>query len=102
MKLLKIEDGCGHYWNKSGQFDPIDRVTKEDLLELVNWTLGEEQVDIDPYDEDNIKNQAHQIIYRSIAQKLSGLLERKQEFVDQSKRLYLDDYEKYRNATAPD
>ena len=92
MKLLKIEENRGFYRKASGQYGPIDEVSKEDLLELVNRTLDEEQVELDPYDEDMIKNQAHQIIYKSVAQKLSGLLERKQEFVDQSKRLYLEDY----------
>ena len=102
MKLLKIEENCGHYRKKSGEFAPINKISKEDLLDLVNLTMDEEQVELDPYDEENIKHQAHQIIYKSVAQRLMDLLERRQEFVDQSKRLYLEDYEKYRSVTAAD
>ena len=39
MKLLKTEDNLGFYLCKSGNFDPIDKITKEDLLRLVELTL---------------------------------------------------------------
>lgn len=51
----------------------IDKIGKEDLLRLVNWTLHESAVSFDEYDEKTIKNQAHQLIYKSIAQKLGAL-----------------------------
>ena len=95
MKLLKTEDNQGHFLGKSGAFAPVDRITKEDLLRLVELTLTEE-VDFDEYDSEVVKNQAHQILYGSIYEKLRGLRERKQEFVDESERLYLHEYEKYR------
>ena len=100
MKLLKIENNCGSYRKEAGEYSPIDKITKEELLVLVNWTLKEDEVEFDEYDENAIKNHAHQIIYKSIARKLQSLRERKQEFIDESARLYLEDYEKYREATA--
>ena len=100
MKLLKIDNNCGHYRKESGEYCPIDKITKEDLLVLVNWTLNEDEVAFDDYDEDSIKNHAHQIIYKSIVRKLQSLRRRRQEFIDESARLYLEDYEKYREATA--
>jgi len=100
MKLLKIENNSGTYRKESGEHCPIDKITKEELLVLVNWTLNEDEVEIDEYDEDAIKNHAHQIIYKSIARKLHSLRQRRQEFIDESARLYLEDYEKYREATA--
>lgn len=99
MKLLKIDDNCGHYLNEGGDFSPIDKITKRELLVLANWTLEEDEVEFDEYDENTIKNQAHQIIYKSVARKLQELRERRQEFIDESKRLYLEDYDKYRGAT---
>jgi hypothetical protein len=96
MKLLEISESCGHFRNEKGKFSPIDKVGKDDLLRLVNWTLHENAVSFDEYDEKTIKNQAHQIIYKSIAQKLGALRKRRQEFVDESARLFLDEYEKYR------
>jgi len=96
MKLLKIENDAGHYLDDQGDFAPIDKITKEDLLRLVDLTLAEE-VEFDEYDAEAIKNQAHQILYKSIAEKISSLKERKQEFTDESERLYLKDYEKYQD-----
>ncbi len=96
MKLLEISENGGHFLNEKGKFSPIDKIGKEDLLRLVNWTLHEIAVSFDEYDEKTIKNQAHQIIYKSIAQKLGALRKRRQEFVDESARLFLEEYEKYR------
>ena len=96
MKLLKTESDLGYYLSGSDQYNPVDKITKEDLLRLVDLTLKEE-VEFDEYDENAIKNEAHRIVYKSIFEKLRGLYERKQEFIDQSERLYLQEYEKYRD-----
>jgi hypothetical protein len=99
MKLLKIDNNFGHFLDKSGEFQPIDRITKEDLLSLVDLTLNED-VEFDEYDEEKIRNQAHQIIYKSIHEKLRSLRDRKQEFIDESERLYLTEYERYKDETS--
>ena len=100
MKLLKIENSCGHFLLESGDYSPIDKISKDDLLRFVNITLSEELVEFDAYDESMIQNHAHQVIYKSVIRKLQSLQERKQEFVDESARLYLEDYEKYKTAPA--
>lgn len=102
MKLLKIENSCGYYRKEDGSYQPIDKINKEDLLMLVNWTLDEDEVESDGYDESLVKNHAHQIIYKSIARKLLSLKERKQEFIDESARLFLEDYERYQSHDAID
>ena len=43
MKLLKIEDSRGHFLLEDGSFAEIDKITKEDLLRLVDLTLSEEE-----------------------------------------------------------
>ena len=96
MKLLKISETGGHFRNEAGEFIPIDKIGKEGLLRLVHWTLHEEAVSFDEYDEKTLKNQAHQLIYKSVAQKLVALRKRRKSFLDESARLYLEDYEKYR------
>lgn len=96
MKLLKIDSNHGHFLNDQGQFFPVDKITKDDVLRLVNLTLKEE-VEFDEYDDESLKNQAHQIVYKSIFNKLRGLRERRQEFIDESERLYLQEYERYRD-----
>ena len=96
MKLLKIENNCGYYLNAQEVFAPVDKITKEDLLRLVNLTL-EGEVEFDGYNDERLKNQAHQIIYKSVFEKLQGLSERRQEFIDESERQYLQEYERYRD-----
>lgn len=95
MKLLKIEDDQGHFLDDKNEFTPVDKITKEDLLRLVDLTLAEE-AQFDDYDHEAIRNPAHQILYKSIYEKLRGLKDRKEEFTDESERLYLKEYEKYR------
>ncbi len=96
MKLLKIDENCGHFLDDKGDYIPIDKIGKEELLRLGNWTLHEEVVEFDEYDEATLKNHAHQIIYKSAVEKLQTLRDRRQEFIDESARLFLEDYEKYR------
>lgn len=94
MKLLKIEKHQGYFFSKDQEYIPLDRITKESLLTLVDLAL-ENDAEFDEFDEDQIKNQAHQIIYKSVYAKLSALSDEKEEFIDESKRLFLKEYEKY-------
>ena len=96
MKLLKISENVGQFLAGNGDYVLIDKIAKDDLLRLVDRTLDQDVLELDPYDDQLIKNQAHQVIYRSIYQKLTDLRNRRQEFVDESARLFLEDYEKYR------
>ena len=96
MKLLKIENNSGCYCDENGEYHPVDKLGKEELLQLVNRTLHEKAVEFDDYDENLIKNQAHQIIYKSVLRKLRSLEERRDEFIDESARAFLEDYERYR------
>ncbi len=97
MKLLKIDANLGYYLDDKNDFAPVDKITKGDLLRLVNLTLDEEAVEFDEYSDEDIKNQAHQIVYKSISEKLQGLRERRQEFIDESERMYLQEYERYQD-----
>jgi hypothetical protein len=94
MKLLKIENNQGFFYVNDNGYLPMDKLTKDALLKLVDITL-ESEIEIDEYDEKNIQHQAHQVIYKSVSNKLLDLNSRKQEFTDQSERLFLAEYEKY-------
>lgn len=94
MKLLKIEDDLGKFLTKDGSYKTIDDITKEDLLRIMERVL-DSSGELDPYDEEKIKNQAHQVVYKSIYSNLKALEDRRQEFIDESERLYLEDYKKY-------
>ena len=94
MKLLKIDGAIGHFLTKSGSYHEIDKITKDDLLRIVENVL-DGSGELEPYDEERIKNQAHQVVYKSIYNNLKALEDRKQEFNDESERLYLEDYKRY-------
>lgn len=94
MKLLKADSDLGYFLTNEGNYRAIDEITKEDLLRLVRSVLKDD-AELDEYDENIIKNQAHQIVYKSIYRNLLSLKGRRQEFIDESERLYLEDYKRY-------
>ncbi len=95
MKILKIKNGNGFYLIP-GKDDwlPIDTIDKDGLMSLLNSFL-EQDVEMDSVTEDNLSNQAHLIIYKSVYEKLSTLSENKSKFKDESERMYLDEIRKY-------
>ena len=101
MKLLRINDKQGKYLNLEGEYLSIDKLSKDDLIRFVSMTLSN-AVDFDEYDEKLIMNQAHQIIYKNVYEKLIALQGRKEEFIDETERLYLSDYEKYKEESTAD
>lgn len=99
MKVLKIEDNQGFYTTTGDAYNSIDKINKDELLKLVELTL-EGDVEIDEYSEETLKNQAHQIIYKNIYEKLLDLQKRRDEFKDESERLFLQEYEKYKGGSS--
>lgn len=95
MKALKIENSQGHFLTEEGEYETVDKIDKVILLRLVNSAL-QDDFEIDEYNEENLKNQSHQIIYKSVSEKLNALHNKRNQFRDESERLFLDEYEKYR------
>lgn len=96
MKLLNINDGKGYFLGESGELMPVESITKEDLLRLVDLTLTAD-CEMDSFDASLLHNQAHQIIYENIWLRLCELSAKKNHFIDESKRLYLAEYERYKS-----
>ena len=96
MKALKIENNQGHFLTEEGSYETVDKIDKVILLRLVNSAI-EDDFEIDEYNEENLKNQAHQIIYKSISEKLNDLHNKRNQFRDESERLFLAEYEKYKS-----
>lgn len=97
MKILKIEDRQCYFSCDGIEWIGIDHISKDQMLALVNLTV-KESVEIDPFDIEKIANQVHQIIYKSISEKLLSLSLEKDKFKDESERLYLKEIEKYKLA----
>ena len=87
MKYLMIDRSQGFYKTdkEEPKMPPIDQITKEDLLKLLDLCVGED-FEMDVFDAKNLKNAAHQIIYKNIYLKLDGV--RKQPFVSLMKKQY--------------
>lgn len=96
MKLLRIADNQGHFLAADGSYVAVDRITKEDLLRLVGSAIDEEAAELDEFDGEAIKNQAHKVIYKSVALKLADLRKRRTQFIDEAARLFWEEYESYR------
>jgi hypothetical protein len=96
MQLLRINENRGYFMKEGGGYEALDKLTKEDLLRLVEDTLTDPQASFDEFQADALQNQAHQIIYRSVYGKLSELADRREEFTDEAERLYLEEYDRYR------
>lgn len=97
MKCLKIEDGKCFFLCSNGEMVQVDKMTKDDVLYLLNIaTSPEESFEMDSVEEKNILNEAHLIIYRSLYSKFSELLENRTRFAEESALIYKDALEEYK------
>lgn len=97
MKYLKIEDNKAFFIKDKNQADSwveIDQIEKEDLLKLLDSATNED-FELDPYNEANLGNKAHQIIYKHLFEKFTSFLTNKDRFRDEAENLYKDAIEKY-------
>jgi hypothetical protein len=95
MKVLKIEDYKGFCLADESNYQPLDKLDKTILLNLVNLALTE-NFEIDKYDELLLKNEAHRIIYKSVSEKLNDLHQKREKFNDESDNVFIEEYEKYK------
>lgn len=104
MKYLKIEDNKAFYLKvieEKLNWIEIDQINKDDLLLLLNKAI-DDNFELDDYKEELLANKAHQIIYKSLAEKFTILISNKTRFVDESALLYkeaLDKYSKQESST---
>ena len=98
MKCLEISNGKGYFLNSNNEMQEIDKITKEDILRLLNIATDiNNTFEMDEFDENKgPSNEAHKIIYGSLYKKFIELLENKTRFYDESKAIYKDALEKYK------
>ena len=95
MKCLKIENGKGYFKNIEDEYLEIDKISKDDILHLLNIATSDDEFEMDECDDVNLKNEAHKIIYRRLHQKFSELLNNKTRFKDECNGLFQTAIEKY-------
>lgn len=98
MKYLKIENNKGYFLklekDQPDKWIEIDKISKEDLMNLLELTISND-FEMDDYIEDNIAHKAHQIVYKSIFEKFTDLINNRKSFIDECDSQYRSAIEKY-------
>lgn len=98
MKCLKIDNGKGYFLWNDNEFKEIDSIGKDDILRLLDIATDETQVfEMDVMDDSLLMNEAHRIIYRSLSQKYTEVMENKKRFSDESRNMFKEALDKYTN-----
>lgn len=101
MKILRISKGKGYFRTEGGgDWIEIDRIDKDNLLDLLDLFLGGD-VKIDDASEQEISNPAQRIIYERITGKLLSLRDNKAKFKDECDRMYMKELKKYSTEDTP-
>lgn len=94
MKYLEINNNKVFFFNESEEKKPIDLISKEDVMYILEKSL-EDDYEFDPYDDEKIGNQAHNIIYKEISKKIQNMIKSKGALKDEVDSLYKDAWLKY-------
>ena len=102
MKFLVIENGQVLYTVDPSVSPniPIDQISKDDLLKLIDLCVTSDEFEMEPYDNNLIHNKAHQIIYDNLSQKLDDLLRQRIKFSDEKNYMYSKSIKKYSDEIA--
>lgn len=96
MRHLRIKDQKGEFL-RGANWLVVTEITADDILNLAKVAVKEDDFEVDPYDEAALPNPAQRIIYQKISEQLLSLNTRKQEFLDETRNIYQNAYEKYCN-----
>ena len=82
MEYLKIENNKGLFYREGEGMKEVSKMTKDDLYDLVHAAIHEEDFSMDAYDEELLKNPAHQTIYSHVTLPMLIGIERSRVDVD--------------------
>ena len=99
MKLLAIENNKGTYSIDGINFIEIEKISKDDILNLLERVLSEAEIIIEESNEDNkkINSPAQKIIYDNIYEKVNEVLLTKEEINSFEEDQYYIAMQKYQN-----
>lgn len=96
MKCLEVSKGRGYFLNSKGSMEEIHKITKEDILRLLDIATDKEKdFEMDSFEKNNLDNKAHNIIYTSLYKKFDEVLHNKARFLDESAAEYKNALIKY-------
>lgn len=94
MKYLEIKKSNVYFKSKGTEIKPIDEISKEDILFIMEKSL-EEDFEYDTYDNSLIQNQVHNIIYKDISKKLESFMANKKKMEEEINSQYKEAWDKY-------
>lgn len=94
MKHLRIENRQGEFL-RGNDWLVITEITENDILKLAKVAVSEEDFEVEPFNNDKLPNPVQNIIYQKISEQLLILNARKQDFLDETRNIYQDAYDKY-------
>ncbi len=104
MQYLMVDNGRVFYSldGSAASKNPIDQISKDDLLTLLKIAISEESFEMDPYSTESVHNAAHQIIYKNIYQKFEDIRLHRVSFEDEKVNLYRTAINKYSSELSED
>lgn len=98
MEYSKIENHKVYYRiTKEAEWIKITEIGKDDILKLLTAFKDDEDFKLVEYENDKIKNEAHNIIYKSIYSKFQELILKREQIIDDSNNRYMDAINKYKD-----
>lgn len=96
MTYLKIDNNKGYFRidGASEEWFELDQISKDHLLKLIELATTED-FSMQEYEDELLRNPAHNIIYRNIYSKFSELLNNKTRFQDSVNAMYKSGIDKY-------
>lgn len=96
MKILRISNNKGEYSVNGTDYKPIDTISKDEILQLIDRLTSEDCEMDDLANDSDLPNKAHLIIYKSLLGKFKELKNNKAYFQDMRDSEYKDAINKYR------
>ena len=99
MKLLVIENNKGKFSIDGVNFIEIEKISKDDILKILEIVLSEDEIVIEKSDEDDkkINSPAQKIIYDNIYEKVKEVISEKEEINSFDDDEYYIAMQKYQN-----
>ncbi|MDU3177391.1 hypothetical protein [Anaerococcus sp.] len=96
MNYTKIENNNVFYrLEEKDDWKYISDINGEDLLILTEKCVEDENFEIEEYNSSLIRNEAHNIIYKSIYSNLIEIYKDRNSIIDQNKQRYSEIINKY-------
>lgn len=96
MNYTKIDKSSVYFrLNEGMDWKPISDIQGDDLITLLKKALDEEEFELAEYNNDLINNEAHNIIYKSIHEKISEIRNDRENILDEHLQRYNEVIDKY-------